>query len=132
MSYATVLTGMHVRFATVSGIAAMLTYEPQTVQVSPLLYSVLDNVEITRSGQVRAYRYRILHRLLVPWQNNPQAELLLIPYVNSIPAAVDADPHLGTVLSSGIAEIERIDAVYVTFAGVVFRALDFYSNVLEK
>lgn len=132
MSYATVLAGLHARFATVSGIAAMLTYEPATVQVSPLLYSVLDSVEITRAGQVRAYRYRILHRLLVPWQNNPQAELLLIPYVNSIPAAVDADPHLGTALTNGIAEIVSIDALYVTFAGVTHRALDFYSSVLEK
>jgi hypothetical protein len=132
VSYATVLGGLHTVFESVGGIAAVLDYEPTTVQVSPLMYSLLDSVEVTRAGQVMAYRYHIMHRLMVPLQNNPQAEQILIPYVNSIPAAIDADPHLGTVLTNGIATIESIDAVFVTFAGVVFRALNFYSNVLEK
>lgn len=132
MSYAGVIEGLHERFATVPGIAAILDYEPSSVQVSPLLYSVLDRVELGRMGQVRTYRYYILHRLLIRWQDGSAAERELIPFVNAIPAAVSADPHLGGRLGNGIAEIESIDALWTKIAGVEYRTLDFMSNVLEK
>ena len=116
----------------VSAPVAILDYVPTAIQDTPILYSLLDNLEITRSGQIRTQHYRILHRLLVRWQDNEMAEQQVIPYVNSIPDAVEANPHLGGVLVSGYAEINECDAVWVTVAGVEYRALDFYSTVIDK
>lgn len=132
MSYATVLEGLHERFATVPGIVAILNYAPTAFHDTPLLYSLLDKVTISRSGQVRARKYRILHRLVVRWQDNEQAEQQIIPLVDSIPDAVDADQHLGGRLASGFAEITEIEGVWVTVGGTEYRALDFYSTVIEK
>jgi len=132
MSYSTVLAGLHERFATVTSIQAILDYVPTSIQDTPTLYSLLDNVTISRSGQVKATKYRILHRLVVRWQDNEGAELEIIPYVDSIPAAVDADNHLGGRLTSGYAVIDEIEAVWVEISNVTYRALDFYSTVVEK
>lgn len=132
MSYESVIEGLDERFATVPGIAAILDYEPRSVHATPLLYSLLDRAEAIHAGQVRGWRYRILHRLIVPWQESEGAELQIIPFVSSIPAAVEADPHLGDHLPNGYAEISEIDAGWVTIANTEYRCLDFYSTVIEK
>ena len=49
-----------------------------------------------------------------------------------IPAAIEADPHLGGVLTAGYAEINEIEAAWVTIGGIEYRVLDFYSTVIEK
>lgn len=135
MSYSEILEGLEERFATVAGIKAILRYEPRSFQTFPLLYSLLDSVSIETDGGVRVYHYRILHRLVLPWQDNEKCELDLIAFVNSIPAAVDADPQLGGRLTNGWAEISDIDADWIqTGAGpgaITYRALDFYSDVTE-
>jgi len=132
MSYATVLEGLHERLATVDGPVDVLAYAPTAIHDTPLIWSLLDNMEIKRSGQVKSKHYRILHRLVVRWQDNEQAEQEIIPYVDSIPEAVEADPHLGGRLVSGYAEITECQAGWITVAGVEYRNLDFYSTVIEK
>jgi hypothetical protein len=132
MSYQAILTGLQTQLKTVVGIRAVLDYVPTSVQTAPLIYSVLDSAEIVRSGQVRAVRYRILHRLCVRWQDNERAEWEIIPLVDAIPAAIEADPHLGGVLTAGYAEINEIEAAWVTIGGIEYRVLDFYSTVIEK
>lgn len=132
MSYSDVLDGLHTRFATVSGIAAFLKYEPTSIQTYPLLYSVLDSFEITRTGQVKAWTYRTLHRLLFRWQENEMALSEMIPFVNSIPLAVDADKHLGGKLDSGVAAIDEGEVMFVEIGDTQCLALDFYSTVVEK
>ena len=132
MSYQAILTGLQTQLKTVVGIRAVLDYVPTSVQTAPLIYSVLDSAEIVRSGQVRAVRYRILHRLCVRWQDNERAEQEIIPFVNSIPDAVADDPQLGGRLTRGYAWIVEIEAAWVTISGVEYRAVDFYSEVIEK
>jgi hypothetical protein len=132
MSYATVLTGLHVRFATVTGIANILKYVPTSIGDLPTLYSVIERVEITRSGQVRATHYRIMHRMLFRWQDYEQAEIEILPFVDSIPLCVEADPHLGGVIVSGFAEINEMTAGWVDIAGNTYRTLDFISDVTVK
>jgi hypothetical protein len=73
-----------------------------------------------------------LHRLIFRWQDNERAEQELIPYVDSLPAAIHADRYLGGVLHSGEASIESVEGVFVTIGGVLYRALDFHATVLEK
>jgi hypothetical protein len=132
VSYQSVLEGLHERFATVEGIKVLLQYEPTSVQVFPTLYSVLDSFEVERRGQVRAVTYRTLHRLVFRWQDNEQALAEMIPYVDSIPEAVEEDKHLGGRLVAGLAEITDGEVMFVSIGGADLLALDFYSSVVEK
>jgi len=132
MSYADIVAGLHERFTTVDGIASILDYEPSSIQTTPTLYTLLDNVDITQRGQVKSTTYRLLHRLVFRWQDREQCEVEMMPFVDSLPAAVEADPHLGGRISSGLARIEHIDAVWVRIANVTYRALDARSIVVVK
>jgi hypothetical protein len=132
MSYETVLAGLHVRFATVSGIKKILDFVPAGAPEPPFLYSALDRFEIVRSGQVKATRYYINHTLCFRWQDNERAEEELLPFVNSIPDAVDADPHLGGVLTAGYAEITDGEARWLTIGSTEYRIIEFHSVVTEK
>lgn len=132
MSYATVLAGLDERFRTISGLKAILDYEPTAIHDYPTLYSLLDSFEIERRGQVVVWKYRILHRLVFRWQDNAGCELELVWFVNAIPAAVDADPQLGGRITSGLATIAEGDAGWAVIGGTDCRVLDFYSTVVEK
>lgn len=132
MSYESVLEGLHERFQTISGLAAILNYEPTSIQTYPTLYSMLDDFEVARSGQVVAIRYRILHRLLFRWQHNEQALAEMAPFVNDIIDAVGADPHLGGRLTAGYSEIVDGETMFVVIGGTECLALDVYSSTLEK
>lgn len=132
MSYATILAGLHVRFATVAGITNILKFVPTSIGDLPTLYSVIESVSITRSGQIRATHYRIMHRMLFRWQDVEQAEIEILPFVDSIPLAVEADPHLGGAIVSGFAEINEMNAGWVDIAGTTYRTLDFISDVIVK
>jgi hypothetical protein len=132
MSYETIVEGLHERLVTVTALKAVLDYVPTSVQDSPVVWSVLADMKITRTGQVVAKPYRILHRVAIQWQDNEQAELAALPLVDSIPDAVEADPHLGGRLVSGMAEINECEAGWATIGGLEFRLLDFYSTVVEK
>ena len=130
-SYADILAGLKERFETVAGLV-VVDHVPTSIQATPLIYSLLERVEIRRSGQVTTHEYRVQNRLLVKWQDNREAEQQIIPFVDSIPAAVAADPHLGGRITSGYAEIVEIEAAWVTVAGVDYRALDCYAQVIDK
>ena len=132
MSYSTVLTALHTAFATVSGIQVILKYEPRAVQETPLMYSMLDSVDVLNEElyvTTPDYKYRVMHRLLFKWQENEQSELELIPYVNSIPEAVFAS----TTLNGGALKsyVTNIDAGWVDVANVQYRSLDFFTETTE-
>ena len=132
MSYADVVEGLHSRFGSLNTIQAILDYEPTAVQTLPTMYSLLDKVSRQYDGgSVVRITYYILHRLLFRWQDYEQAEEDLIPYVNSIPAAVDKDPQLGGLLVGGESAITAVDAVFVSIGGTIYRALDFTSESIE-
>jgi len=116
----------------ISDLVDILDYAPTAVHDTPLVYSLLDNVQRRTSAQIVTKQYRILHRLVVRWQDNEQAEQEIIPFVDSVPEAVADDPQLGGRLTSGYAEIKECDAGWVTIAGVEYRMLDFYATVVEK
>jgi len=131
MSYATILAGLTERFATISGLT-VLDYEPTSIQTTPLLYSLLESATYTTSGQIKARHYRVLHRLLLPWQDVEEAEADVAPWVNAIPDAVYDDRSLGGRLQRGTTEIVEMDAGWATVGNITYRALDFYSDTLEK
>ncbi len=132
MSYETVLEGLQERLGTVEGLAAVLDYVPTGIHTTPLVYTLFESLSIRQSGQVRTNEYRILLRVVLLWQDNEQAEAELSPFVESIPAAVRADPHLGGRLTSGYAEINELEGGWVTIGNVEYRVLDCHAHVIEK
>lgn len=134
MTYLTCLEGLEAVLATVSGITVLLRGEPQAVQDTPLLYSLFDSFDEEDSDNAahKSIRWRTLHRLCIPWQDNPEAEAQLIAFLESIPDAVAANPKLSNRLHhNGYARITAGDAGFVTIANIEFRTCDFFSEVLE-
>jgi hypothetical protein len=132
MSYETVVEGLHERFATVEGIVGIQLGEPASIQATPYLYTLLDEVERTQAGQMTMMRYRSLHRLCFDTQDMEAAEAQLAGYVNAVPASVDADPQLTGRITGGLARISQGRATWVKLNGTLFRCLDYTSDVLEK
>ena len=131
-SYEAILEGIVDRLNTIGSIAVLLDYEPTAIQDTPLVYMLLDRTEREKSGQLTAMRYRVLCRLCVPWMDNEEAERELIPFVNSIPAAIDADPTLGGRVTRGRAYVSEQVGVFVSIGGTLYRALDTFVEVLYK
>ncbi len=132
MSYATVLAGLTERLQTLPGLKAVLEYVPTSIQTTPIAYSLTGSGSFRQSGQVLTSEYRIVHRIVFAWQDNEGAELEVIPYVDSVPAAVRADPHLGGRIVSGYAEIDEYTGGWVTIGGIEYRVLDFSARVVVK
>lgn len=133
-SYQQIVDALHVRFATVAALSGkpMLKYEPRSIQATPMIYTLLDRFRRERAGQLTAMHYRILHRLVLQWQENEQSELELMPFVHSIPHSVDQDPTLAGLLVKGLAHIDDAESGFVIISNTKYRCLDFYSNVLAK
>lgn len=136
MSYESVVDGLHERFATVSGIELLLKYEPTSLQKLPAIYTLLDSYtrEYEGHSQLVSVHYRILNRLCIRWQDNEKSELELMPFVNSIASAVDADPHLGGRLTAtgGKAKITDATSGWFPVGDTVYRILDIYADVWER
>lgn len=135
VTYAQVVDGLHERFATVAGIdsQALLKYEPEVVEQTPLLYTLLDGFARDNAGQVTMMRYRILNRLVLQWQgNNELSEQELMSFVHSIPAAVDADPTLGARITMGLAKVSEGQSGFVIISSTKYRCLDFFVEATTK
>lgn len=130
MSYATVLAALHERLAEVPGIGALIVGEPLTAQVSPLMYSMLRSFTRESQGTIVKIIYRTRHRLCVRYENPPEAEEVLIGFVNTIPAAICA-PHKWGRIPGGDMTITVGEAGFVTIGGIEYRSLDFTSEVIE-
>ena len=134
--YSTVLAGMTEAFGTVSGIKVVLEYEPSVVAKTPLLYTIFRGYEKSEQGTRKAVHYRMLHRLCIARADEEASESALKPFVDSVPAAIEANPRLndGTNdrIPSGHAAIVSSSGRYINIAGQIFRCIDFESDVLVK
>lgn len=132
--YDRIVRGFGIRFATVSGLAVVLDYEPTTVQESPLIYSVLDGFTSEVKGTTEATTWRTLHRLCIRWQDPQPSEQALREMAVAIKRAVAQDPRLGGMLVSahgrGVAHITDADAGWITIDGILYRTLDLFSEAL--
>lgn len=132
MSYQSILEGLNERFATVAGIKTVLPYSPKSVQETPLLFSLPDVCETHRSGQVKANEYKTNHYLVFTWQDPERATQEMLPFLDSVPAAVEADPHLGGRLPNGYAEIDEWEITWLDIANVTYLAIRFQSTAIER
>ncbi len=129
MSYSDVLEGLKERLDTLATLTNVLTYAPTSVHETPMVYMLYDRSEYSHNQPAKVSRYFINVRLVVRWQDNEQAELQVIPFIDSIPGAVLADPHLGGRIVGGMAMITDGEGGFATIAGVEYRVVDFTANV---
>ncbi len=138
MSYAAIITALHELFANIGegegedfepSLKAIVLGEPTSVQDAPMLYSEIEGFAREYGGTAVKITYRTVHRVCVRWQDNPEAELEMIGFVNSIPAAVDARPKLGGAAND--ASVVEGESGWVTIDGVTYRYLDLISEAVE-
>lgn len=132
MAYPDIVAGLVEVLEGVSGLAAVLDYEPTSVGVLPTAYVLLDGAERVSKGGVSAFRYSILCRVVFNWIDNEQAEREVMQFVNPVTVAIERGASLNGALTHGMAGVSRVQAVFVVINSVVWRALDFYISVLEK
>lgn len=142
MSHTAIMEGLVERFEDgVTGLAQyddnnvlvnILDYEPTALHTTPTLYMILDSATRVTHGNVTAMRERIRARLCIKWQDNEFAEEELMAFINSIPAAIDADPQLGNRINSGLAMVDELLGEYVSIGGVLYRVMNYFINVLDK
>lgn len=132
MSAVTMWQGLEERFKSVDGLTNIILGEPTSIQDTPALYTALLRVERSQHGQVTAMHYFFTHRLVIGWQDNPQAEMQLLTFVNAIPASIDRSETLGGRITQGLAKVIAGDAGYVRIGETTYRICDFTSDVLEK
>lgn len=132
MSALTMYQGLEERFKTVAGLTNILLGEPTSVHATPMIYTVLASFERSQHGQVTAMRYTFMHRLVIQWIANPEADMQLLTLLNAIPAAIDVSPTLGGRIVEGLAKVTRGDPGYAPIGKTLYRVCDFTSDVLEK
>lgn len=124
--------GLEERFRAVDGLTTILLGEPSSVHAAPALYTALLRFTRATSGNVTTMHYFFMHRLVILWQDNPQAEMQLLNLTNAIPAAIDDDSRLGGRIVGGMAQIVTGDAGYTRIGDILYRILDFTSDVKEN
>jgi len=129
VSYAIVVAGLKVRLETISTLVSVLPYAPTAIHDAPMAYMLFDHAEYTHNSPVKVSRYFVTIRVAVRWQDNEMAEVQMMPYVDSVPAAILADPQLGGRIPSGMAMVTDAEGGFVTIAGVEYRVVDFTANV---
>lgn len=132
MSALIVYQGLEERFRTIPGLQNIILGEPTALHELPCLYTAFYRFERTQHGQITGMRYYFVHRLLLRWQDFPQAEMQLITMLNLIPAAIDADQKLGGRLPDGLASITDGTTGFITIGETKYRIVDYTSNTLEK
>jgi len=132
MSYQTVLDGLQEALKTLPGLVVVLQYEPPAFDDTPFMYLLFDRSVDATVGQVLGTRYTVTMRLVTLWQDNEEAEKDIIPYIDSVPAAIHADRTLGGRLTSGLARVTGSEGGFVDVGAVRYRVVDFVADVLDK
>jgi hypothetical protein len=129
MSAVAARTGLIERLRTISGLR-VLTAEPMTIQSTPVAFVSPDTGTYALAGQVKNADHGFAIRVCVAFQDNVIADDQLMPYIDSVPAAIRADLTLGgraNVLSTIDWSAVGEDGFYesgdplVRFRSVVFR-----------
>lgn len=133
MSYDTIKAGIVQAIETIVGFKNVLTYEPQSPQLSPFVYVVLDSYRRPPSAaQVTTMEYRFLARAANPIQNSKEAEEQLISLAMQIAQAIDTDPQLSGAVSRGIANSPDGITGWIPIGGTPCRVVDCYIVVMDK
>lgn len=133
-SLSSIRAGLKTAFEGVTGIGPVLVYPPKSIPANFTLYMARTGFETVRSGNVRGVRWEFTARLVILWQDAEQGETDLDLLTRGIIDAIDNDAHLGTVLTSGLAEITDGDDGWFQMENSTtwYRFTDFTVTVLDK
>lgn len=132
MAFSAIRDGLVDVVSTVTDIKGVLAYEPQSIQVAPLAWVLLDSYTRSTAGQVVPMRYRFVVRVAAPIQNSKEAEDLLMAAALQVPGAVDKDPQFSGTITSGLAQSPDGQTGWIMLGGVKCRVVDVFVSVLDK
>lgn len=130
MSYAAAAAALRTTVAGVSGIKKAITGQPSTAHNLPLAFLEADSGDRSQAGQVTVNTYRIGLSVLVPFQDNVLSEDALAPFINSVPAAIDANATLTS--TANVAWVSSWTADYYTIGEVMTRRVRFVVEIRDK
>lgn len=130
MTYSAAAAALRTTAAGVSGIRKAISGQPSTAQNMPLAFTEADSGDRTQAGQLTVNTYRIGLSVLVPFQDNTSSEDAIAPFINSVAAAVDANPTLSGACN--LAWVSSWQADYYTIGEIVTRRVRFIVEIRDK
>lgn len=100
MSLSTAIAALKTTVAGVSGIRACLIGQPNNAHHLPLAFIEIDSASRTYAAQIVGNVYRVRLSVCVARQGNTVAETDLMPFLTSVPVAIDADLTLGGTVNT--------------------------------
>ena len=116
----------------VTALKAVLKYEPQTVQVAPMAWVILDSYTKPVAIQITTWKFRFAVRVVVPIQNSQEAEDLCVDTAIDVAAAIDANPQFSGVIVNGMATSEDGQTGWLIINGVKCRVVDVFCTAMDK
>ena len=116
----------------VTALKAVLKYEPQTVQISPMAWVILDSYTKPVAIQITTWKFRFAIRVVVPIQNSQEAEDLCVDTAIDVAAAIDANPQFSGVIVNGMATSEDGQTGWLIINGVKCRVVDVFCTAMDK
>ena len=116
----------------VTALKAVLKYEPQTVQVAPMAWVILDSYTKPVAIQITTWKFRFAVRVVVPIQNSQEAEDLCVDTAIDVAAAIDANSQFSGVIVNGMATSEDGQTGWLIINGVKCRVVDVFCTAMDK
>jgi hypothetical protein len=137
VSYSLCIAQLKTTLAGVTGIKKVVNGYPTSLQAWPLIYMHADRGEraIPGGSQMTVNSYSVTATLCLPFQDNYIAEDGIAPFLNSIPAAVDANATLGDTcnvayVTTWLADVREMGGTGDT--AIRCRVVDFTVFIRDK
>lgn len=130
--YTEVRNGLHAVVVTVTALKKVLKYEPQSSQMFPIGWVLLDSYRKVLRGQLAVWTYRFRISVVVPIQNSEEAEDLCVSTAMDVAVAIDANPQFTGVLVNGMAQSPDGQATWIMLGGVRHRIVDVFCEAVDK
>jgi hypothetical protein len=129
----TIYEGLAERFLSIKALDEnhIILGEPTNVD-PPSIYTGFGRLDSDIAGQKTVIHYYFVHRLLVRWQDFPEAERELLRWIKRIIQAINDDPKLNKRIPDGMTKIISGDSGFPTISNVKYRSIDFISDTLVK
>ena len=132
-NYTSVRDGLHATVATVTGIKAVLDYEPSAIDIHPLAWILLDSFERAGApaGQI-GRRVRFMVRVAAPVQDSKAAEDELIAIAMMVGDAVERNKQFSGAITKGIAVPPDGRAGWINMGATKVRVVDTFVSAYVK
>lgn len=131
MTYETIVSTLLTMNDAITGVEDAFDYEPSVPKITPVIYTVLDDMRIEKATlNTRRKQYNIFLRLLLSYTDNEECEELLTKFVDRIEAAYAEGNTLDAALDGGWCRLRDGNARYVSIGNAVYRRLEYRIEVV--